>query len=96
MRPTPPSNHTHMLCMDMKQSLTGIDTQAKASSCCCTSAFDVGSYLKRVATNVVVLSVSVRLSVHNVSYISCIALNIFLKLVLYVYQMDKVRKHIML
>ena len=30
-----------------------------------------------------VLSVSVRLSVHNISYISCIALNIFLKLVIY-------------
>ena len=92
MRPTPPSNHTHMLCMDMKQSLTGIDMQAKSSICCCTSTFDVGSYLRRVASNVVVLSVSVRLSVHNISYISCIALNIFLKLVLYVYQMDKVRK----
>ena len=38
-----------------------------------------------------VLSVSVRLSVHNISYISCIALNIFLKLVLYVYQMDTVK-----
>ena len=40
-----------------------------------------------------VLSVSVRLSVHNISFISCIALNIFLKLVLYVYQIDTVRKH---
>ena len=91
MRPAPPSNHTHMLCMDMKQSSTGNDTQAKASICCCTSTFDVGSYLRWVATNVV----SVRLSVHNISYISCIALNIFLKLVLYVYQMDKVRKHML-
>ena len=95
MRPTPPSNHTHMMFMDKKQSLTGIDTQAKPSICCCTSTFDVGSYLRRVATNVVVLSVSVRLSVHNISYISCIALNIFLKLVLYVYQMDTVRKHML-
>ena len=40
-----------------------------------------------------VLSVSVRLSVHDLSFISCIALNIFLKLVLYVYQIDTVRKH---
>ena len=69
MRPTPPSNHTHMLCMDKKRSLTGIDTQAKSSSCCCTSTFDVGPYLRRVATNVVVVSVSVRLSVHYISYI---------------------------
>ena len=82
MRPTPPSNHTHMLCMDKKQSLTGTDTQAKPSICCCTSTFDVGSYLRRVATNVVIMSVSVRLSVHNLSYISCNALNIFLKLVI--------------
>ena len=89
MRSTPPSNHTHMLCMDKKQSLTDIDTQAKPSICCCTSTFDVGSYLRRVATYVVVLSVSVRLSVHIISYVSCIALNIFLKLVLYVYQMDR-------
>ena len=84
MRPTPPLNHTHMLCMDKKQSLTGIDTQVKPSICCCTSTFYVGSYLRRVATNVEVLSVYVRLSVHNIPYISCIALNIFLKLVLYV------------
>ena len=70
-----------MMCMDKKQSLTGTDTQAKPSIYCCTSTFDVGSYLRRVATNVVVLSISVRLSVHNISYISCIALNIFLKLV---------------
>ena len=95
MRPTPPSNHTHMLCMNKKQSLTGTDTQAKPSICCCTSTVDVGSFLRRVATNVVVLSVPVRLSVHNISYISCIALNIFLKVVLYVYQMDPVRKHIL-
>ena len=53
-----------MLCMDKKQSLTGIDTQAKPSICCCTSTFDVGSYLRRV-----VLSVSVRMSVHNISYL---------------------------
>ena len=39
-----------------------------------------------------VQSVSVRLSVHNISYSSCIALNIFLKLVLYVYQIDKSKK----
>ena len=81
--------------MDKKQSLTSTDTQAKLSICCCTSTFDVGSYLRRVATNVVVLSVSVRLSVQNISYISCIALNIFLKLILYVYQMDTVRKHVL-
>ena len=89
MRPTPPSNHTHMLCMDRKQSLIGIDAQLNRAFCCCTSIFDVGPCLKQVATNVVVLSVSVRLSVHNISYISFIALNIFLKLVLYVYHMDK-------
>ena len=65
MRPTPPLNHTHMLCMDKKQSLTGIDTQAKPSICYYTSTFYVGSYLRRIATNVVVLSVSVRLSFHN-------------------------------
>ena len=82
MRPTPPSNHTHMLCMDKKRSLTGTDTQAKPSICCYTSTFYVGSYLRRVATNVVVLSVSVRLSVHNISFFSCIAVNIFLKLCL--------------
>ena len=46
MRPTPPLNHTQMLCMDKKQSLTGIDTQAKSSICCCTSTFDDGSYLR--------------------------------------------------
>ena len=95
VRPTPPLNHTHMLCMDKKQSLTGIDTQAKPSICCCTSTFYVWSYLRRVATNVEVLSVSVRLSVHSIPYISCIALNIFLKPVLYVYQMDTVRKHML-
>ena len=95
MRPTPPSNHTHMLCMDKKQSLTGTDAQAKPSICCCTSTFVVESYLKRVATTVVVLSVSIRLSVHNISYVSCIALNVFLKLVLYAYQMDTVRKHML-
>ena len=80
MRPTPPSNHTHMLYMDKKQSLTGIDTQAKLSICCCTSTFDVGSYLRRVATNVVALSDSVRLSVHNISYSFYFALNVSLKL----------------
>ena len=95
MRRTPPSNHTHMMCMDKKQSLTGTDALAKPSICCCTSTFDVGSYLRRVATTVEVLSVSVRLSVHNISYVSCIALNIFLKLVLYAYQMDIVRKHML-
>ena len=95
MRPTPPTNHTNMLCMDKKNSLTGIDTQAKPSMCCYTSTFDVGSYLRRVATNGVALSVSVRLSIHDISYISCIALNIFLKLVLYVYQMATVRKHML-
>ena len=84
-----------MLCMDKKQSLTGTDTQAKPSICCCTSAFDSGSYLRRVATNVVVLSVSVRLSVRNILYISCIALNIVLKPVLYVDQMDTVKKHML-
>ena len=42
MRPTPPLNRTHMLCMDKKQSLTGIDTQAKLSICCGTSAFMFG------------------------------------------------------
>ena len=84
-----------MLCMDKKQSFTGIDTQAKPSIFCCTSTFYVGSYLRRVVTNVVVLSVSVRLSVHNIPYISYIALNNFLKLVLYVYQMDTVRKHML-
>ena len=84
-----------MLCMDKKQSLTGIDTQAKPSICCCTSTFYVGSYLRRVATNVVVLSVSVRLSIRNIPYISYIALKIFLTLVLYVYQMDTVRKHML-
>ena len=84
-----------MLYMDRKQSLTGIDTQAKPRICCCTSTLDAGSYLRRVATNVVTLSVSVRLSVHNISYIPCIALNIFFKLVLYVYQMDTVRKHML-
>ena len=73
MRPTPPSNHTHMLCLDKKRSLTGTETQVKPC---------IGSYLRRVATNVVVLSVFVRLSVHNISYISGIAINIFLKLVL--------------
>ena len=78
--------------MDKKQGLTGIDTQAKPCICCCTSTFDVRSYLRRVATNVVVLSVFVRLSVHNIPYISCIALNIFLNLILHVYQMDTVRK----
>ena len=71
-----------MLCMDKQQSLTGIDTQAKPSICCCTSTFDVVSYLRRVATNGVVLSVSVRLSVHNILYISCLALNMFLNLVI--------------
>ena len=60
--------------MDKKQSLTGTDTQAKPSICCCASTFYVGSYLRRVATNVVILSVSVRLSVRNIPYISCIAL----------------------
>ena len=95
MRPAPPSNHTHMLCMDKKQSLTGTDTQAKPSICCYTSTFYVGSSLRRVASNVVVLSVSVRLSVHNISFISSIALNIFLELVLYVYQIDTVRKHML-
>ena len=95
MRPTPPSNHTHMLCMDKKRSLTGIDTQAKPSICCCTSTFDVGSYVRGITTNVVVLSVSVCLSVHNISHISCIALNIFLKLVLCVYLMVTVRKHML-
>ena len=79
MRPTPPSNHTYIRCMDKKNSLTGIDTQAKPSICCYTSTFDVGSYLRRVATNVVALSVSVRLSIHAISYISCNALNIFLE-----------------
>ena len=81
--------------MDKKQGLTGIDTQAKPSICCCTSTFYVGSYLRRVATNVVVLSVSVRLSVQNISYIFYIASNIFLKLFLYVFQMDTVRKHML-
>ena len=81
MRPTPPSNHTHILCMDKKQSLTGTDTQAKPNIFLFISTFDVGSYLRRVATIVVVLSVSVHLSVHTRSYISCIAINIFLKLV---------------
>ena len=41
-----------------------------------------------------VLSVSVRLSVHNISFISCIALNIFLNFVLYVYQINT-RKHML-
>ena len=94
MRPTPPFNHTNMLCKDKKQSLTGIDRQAKPSIYCCTSTFYVGSYLRQVATNVVVLSVCVHLSVHNIPYISYIALNIFLKVV-YVYQMDTVRKHML-
>ena len=79
MRSTPPSNHTHMLCMIKKHSLTGIDTQAKPSICCCRSAFDVGSYFRQVATNIVVLSVSVRLSVHNILHISCIAFKYFLE-----------------
>ena len=72
MRPTPPLNHTHMLCMDKKQSLTGIDTQAKPSICCCTSTFYVGSYLRRVATNVVVLSVSIRRSItYHINLLYC-------------------------
>ena len=60
--------------MDKKQSLTGTYTQAKPSICCYISTFDVGSYLRRVATNVALLSVSVRLSVHNISFIYIIAL----------------------
>ena len=83
-----------MLYMDKKQSLTGIDTQAKPSICCCTSTFEVGSYLRLGANYVVVLSVSVRLS--SITYhISPVLLKFFLKLVLYVYRMDTVRKHML-
>ena len=77
--------------MDKKKSLTGIDTQVKPSICCCTSIFYVGSYLRRVATNVVVLSVSIRRSItYHINLLYCF--KYFLETCLkYIYQMDTVK-----